>query len=244
LPPELQFVISLRDPLAIIVSGLKHDFRPASRKFGCDPNASSTVTLSADCSLLGTPQAVAADVLRLVRKYNACAAQLRLSGSDPSLVWPMCAAAIRPACAERVPAGAAAGAGQSEAPGLVHDSKLGKRVSCSFVSDMRDWWLRFVPAAQLHTVHDSQLTGGVAARLAWRAAGLNTSLPTQAKRRRLKSKPKVSANSHSLAAMPPAVQALVGLLYQDQALHDALAVEVRRQAELMRAAAVGPSRPS
>lgn len=222
LPPDLQFILMLRDPLAIISSALKHEFTSHAMLGGCGGNPNATA------HFLGVPRAALAEVLRLVREYNACASHLRQSGSNPSLVWPTCATAIRSACPESRLERAADGAGQLT-PALVHDCGVGRQVSCSFVSDQRDWWLRFVPAAQLHVVHNSQLSGGAAAQLVWHVAGLNASSKLLAKR----NTHNLGANVHSFEAMPPPVQTLISTLLTNQELRDALDGEVQRQAELM-----------
>ena len=85
---------------------------------------------------------------------------------------------------------------------------LCRAVSNAFVTDMRAWWLRFVPATHLHLVHNRQLTGGAAARAVWEAVGFfNASKMKIAEE--LFSPQEVVSNAHDAANYPAVLQNLL-----------------------------------
>ena len=142
--PLPHFVITLRDPLEIVASALKHALTSPGFHASCLHSSRPTCALLRLANGTGLVDAL----LSCITRYNACAGESRRAGLDASLVWPTCAIQIRSACGGTP----------------TSDCVLCRAVSNAFVTDMRAWWLRFVPATHLHLVHNRQLTGGAAAR--------------------------------------------------------------------------------
>jgi len=203
--PLPHFVMMLRDPLEIVVSALKHALTSPGFHATCLHSSRPTCALLRSANGTGLVDAL----LSCITRYNACAGESRRAGLDASLVWPTCAIRIRSAC--------------GEAP--TSDCMLCSAVSKAFVTDIRTWWLRFVPADQFHLVHNGQLTGGEAARAVWEAVGL-----ADASQMKIAQGTTLSSNVHAAANYPAVLQNL--LLHRE--LQKAFARESWSQSLLLR----------
>ena len=205
--PPPRFVMMLRDPLEIVASALKHALTsPGIRAtFGCLNSSRPTCALLRSADGTGLVDAL----LSCITRYNACASESRHAGLDASLVWPTCAIRIRSAC--------------GEAP--TSDCVLCRAVSNAFVTDIRNWWLRFVPATHLHLVHNRQLTGGEAARAVWGAVGL-----ADASQMKMAQGTTRGSNAHKAANYPAVLQNILS----HRELQKAFASEISSQSLLLR----------
>ena len=205
--PLPHFVMMLRDPLEIVASALKHALTSPGFHATCHHSSRPT------CALLNLANGngLADALLSCITRYNACASESRRVGLDASLVWPTCAIRIQSAC--------------GEAP--ASDCVLCRAVSNAFVTDMRAWWLRFVPATHLHLVHNRQLTGGAAARAVWEAVGLADASHMKMMKAALGATRR--SNAHEAANYPAALQNL--LLHRE--LQEAFASENSSQSLLL-----------
>ena len=185
--PLPHFVIMLRDPLEIVASALKHALTSPGFHASCLHSSRPTCALVR----LANGTALVDALLSCITRYSACAGESRRAGLDASLVWPTCAIRILSAC--------------GKAP--TSDCMLCRAVSNAFVTDMRAWWLRFVPATHLHLVHNRQLTGGEAARAIWEAVGFANASKMKIAQE-LFSPRKVGSNAHEAANYPAALQNL------------------------------------
>ena len=81
-------------------------------------------------------------------------------------------------------------------------------MSNAFVTDMRAWWLRFVPATHLHLVHNRQLTGGGAARAVWEVVGFANASKMKIAQE-LFSPQEFGSNAHEAANYPAVLRNLL-----------------------------------
>ena len=200
--PRPQFVMMLRDPIEIVVSALKHALTSPGFHATCFQKSRPTCALLRSANGTGLKDAL----LSCITRYNACAGESRRAGLDASLVWPTCAIRIRSAC------------------GGSSDCVLCRAVSNAFVTDIRTWWLRFVPATHLHLVHNRQLTGGGAARAVWEAVGL-----ADASQMKTAQGTTRGSNAHEAANYPAVLQTLLS----DRELQKAFASENSSQSLLL-----------
>ena len=186
--PLPHFVITLRDPLEIVASALKHALTSPGFHASCLHSSRPTCALLRLANGTGLVDAL----LSCITRYNACAGESRRAGLDASLVWPTCAIQIRSACGGTP----------------TSDCVLCRAVSNAFVTDMRAWWLRFVPATHLHLVHNRQLTGGGAARAVWEVVGFANASKMKIAQE-LFSPQAVGSNAHEAANYPAVLRNLL-----------------------------------